>query len=400
MSRLPLTGPDSRCPIAGRTAGSAPPPGVLGNSLQVRADRLHLTAEAWCERYGPVFRFDIGARPVVGIGDAGAINAILRERPEGYRRSRVIQAVLNERGVNGVFSAEGRHWKRQRRLAVTALNANYLHRYFDVIRTATERLHGRWGAAARSGVAIDVQRDLMLLTVDVTSALAFGRDLNTIERADQELQRHVETVFPMVARRITAPVAYWRWVKLPADRALDRSLAALRVELRSFVDQARARMQARPELRDHPENFLESMLAAQDAEGTYSDEEIVGNTFTMLLAGEDTTANTIAWSTWFLARHPDVQARLRHEADEVLDDQPFANDYETVAGLWLRRGGAQGDHARQARGAGPGHSGTGRRHDRRDADPRRDGPPPAHAPRRHAGGKLLATQGVRSPALA
>ena len=103
-----------------------------------------------------MFRFDLGPRRIVTIGDQEVINTILRERPEGYRRWRELKAILAELGNDGVFSAEGEDWKRQRRLAVTALNSNHLHRYFHIIHTATERLHRRLMQAARDGRALDI----------------------------------------------------------------------------------------------------------------------------------------------------------------------------------------------------------------------------------------------------
>jgi hypothetical protein len=78
-----------------------------------------------------------------------------------------------------------------------------------------------------------------------------------------------------------------------------------------FIEQARKRMSERPELSEEPENFLEAMLAAQREDGTFTDEEIIGNVFTLLVAGEDTTAHTLAWTSWFLAQHADVQGETR-----------------------------------------------------------------------------------------
>ena len=68
----------------------------------------------------------------------------------------------------------------------------------------------------------------MAYSVDVTSALAFGKDLNTLERGDGELQAHIARVFELLARRILSPVPYWRYVKPPADRAAEHSLEVLR----------------------------------------------------------------------------------------------------------------------------------------------------------------------------
>ena len=46
----------------------------------------------------------------------------------------------------------------------------------------------------------------------------------------------------------------------------------------------------------------------------------MSNVFTMLLAGEDTTAHTLSWATFLLARDPAAQARLADEARAVLGD--------------------------------------------------------------------------------
>ncbi len=306
---------------------------LLGNAHQVRTSRLHLTLEQWCQRYGPIFRFDLGPRRIVALGDVDEINAVLRDRPDGFRRWRELQRVVDEIVGPFVFQAEGDDWRRQRRLAITALNSNHLQRYFHVVATASERLHQRLTTAARDGRSLDIAAELTAFTVDVTSALAFGHDLNTVQRGDSELQGHIQRSFEMLGRRTFAPVPYWRWVRLPADRALDRSLTVLHSAAATFIEQARRRMVERPELREAPENFLEAMLAAQDADGSFSDEEIIGNTLGFMNAGEDTTAYTMAWTLWFLAGSPTVQERWAREAQEVMGERPLLTDYETVEEL-------------------------------------------------------------------
>src|SRR5580693_5581536 len=181
------------------------PPGLplLGNLHQTwHLDRAHLVVEGWADRYGPIFKFRVGRRLTVVVSDVDEINRVLRERPEGYRRWREIETGFQEMGFPGVFSVEGDAWRRQRRLAVTALNSNHLHRHFHVIRTATERLHRRLSDSARDGRSIDLTRELTSYAVDVTSTLAFGHDLNTLERGENELQRHIQQVFNVLNFRI------------------------------------------------------------------------------------------------------------------------------------------------------------------------------------------------------
>ena len=144
---------------------------LLGNAHQLmRASRVHTVCERWAGRGGPIVRVDIGRRRLVGISDADEIHRILRERPQGFRRwrdqevvSREISMLAGESSAAGVFIAEGEDWKRQRRLVITALNTNHLHRYFHVIRTATERLHRRLarGGRGRSGAGDHQGADLL-----------------------------------------------------------------------------------------------------------------------------------------------------------------------------------------------------------------------------------------------
>jgi cytochrome P450 len=129
------------------------------------------------------------------------------------------------------------------------------------------------------------------------------------------------------------PIPYWRWFKLPADRALERSVVEIRRAVSEFIEQARTRIREQPELREAPENFLEGMLVAQEMDDNYTNEEIVGNTLAILTAAEDTTALTLGWAMWFLASRPHVQERLAQEACEVLGEHTFLCEHESAAQL-------------------------------------------------------------------
>ena len=297
---------------------------LLGNLLQLDLKQLHRVLDRWANEFGTLFAFELGRRPVVVIADPELIQTILRNRPKSYRRLGTIEPVFNEMGITGVFSAEGEDWKRQRRLTAHALDANHLRQFFPTLMKVTERLRNKWATAADKERTGDVQQDLMRYTVDVTTNLAFGYDMNTLETEGDVIQEHLEKIFPMINRRINAAFPYWRYFKLPADRALDRSLVAIRETIKGFVTRGRERLAQNPELADHPANLLEAMLGARDEGGSaFTDEEIYGNVLTMLLAGEDTTANTMAWVLHFMIEHPEVQTRMATEASHVVGGAGF-----------------------------------------------------------------------------
>ena len=216
---------------------------------------------------------------------------------------------------------------------MAGFDPGHVKAYFPSLLKVTLRLQRRWQEAARSGAVIDLQADLMRFTVDAIAGLAFGAEVNTLESDDDVIQRHLDRIFPALFRRTLAPVRYWRYLRLPADRALERSVGEVKVAIEGFIAQARARLQADPDLRLHPRNLLEAMISAADQRGSgVDDRDVAGNVLTMLLAGEDTTANTLAWMIHLLQRHPQALRRAQDEVRRVAPD-PARYTAEQMSGL-------------------------------------------------------------------
>jgi cytochrome P450 len=294
---------------------------LIGSALQIRRESLHQTLEQWSREYGASFRFRIAWQEYVVISDPETIAAVLRDRPDGFKRRRRLEETARELGFNGLFSANGDTWKRQRPMVVNGLNPVHVKAFFPTLVKVTERFARRWHRAAAAGAAIDLLSDLMRYTVDVTAGLAFGVDVNTTESDQEVIQSHLDKLFPALFQRVMAPVPYWRYVKLPRDRQLDRHLAALERAVDGFIGEARRRLVQQPELREQPSNLIEAMIAARDREDSkLTDADVSGNVLTMLLAGEDTTATTLAWIIWFLHRNREVMDRASREVKEVLGD--------------------------------------------------------------------------------
>ena len=306
----------------------------IGNWHQMDTLRMHCALETWSERYGPLFRFRIGRRNIVGIADSAIIGTILKDRPEGFRRTRLLETVFREMGFCGVFAANGDAWRAQRKMVMAAFDTRHVKTYFPFMARVTERFYRRWADHASRGVAFDLQADLMRYTVDVVAGLAFGEDVNTIESIDETIQTHLNHVFPMIMRRTSAPFPYWRWVRLPADRALDRHLAVVHTEVAEFIRKARARLEATPQLRSAPSNLIEAMLVERETPGSdLTDYDVASNVVTMLLAGEDTTAHTLAWLIHLATQNAGVVRRLSEEAHGVLGDLHFAERIELASAL-------------------------------------------------------------------
>jgi cytochrome P450/nitrite reductase/ring-hydroxylating ferredoxin subunit len=307
---------------------------LLGNYLQMHKDQIHTDMEHWAETFGPIYRINLAGRDAVVLSEGEWIDRILHNRPDTFRRASAIETLSREVGTVGAFSAEGETWRRHRRPVVQALDAHHLRAFLPTLVNVTRRLQRRWEQAAAEGRPVHAQHDLMQYAVDVTTNLAFGYDMNTLEGRGGEVQHHLERILPKINRRLNAPFPYWHYIRLPADRAFDKSVAAVREAIGCMIGAARERLAQSPELAAHPRNFLEAMVAAQArGEASLSDDEIFSNAFTLLLAGEDTTANTISWVLHFMCRHADVQRRMQDEVAAVLGDAAVLTDLREAAQL-------------------------------------------------------------------
>ncbi len=308
---------------------------LVGNLHQLfPLDRLHLKLEKWADTHGDIFRIRYGPRPVLVITDRIAVRRMLLDRPDGFRRAAILEAAAADMRLKGVFAAEGEDWRRQRRIVTGALNRTRLKTLFPTLQGMVERLQRCWERAADERQPVNLCQDLMRFTVDVTMQLAFGIDPNTQETDGPVIQRHLDKVFPVLHRRVFFPYPIWRYFRLPSDRTLDRALDALQEEVGEMVRTARARMKSDPGLAQDPTNFLESILAALEQEDSdFSDEEVFANAGTLLLAGEDTTANTIAWAVHYMTAYPEHFQRIRNEVDALTGPHRTLLDMEQTRKL-------------------------------------------------------------------
>jgi cytochrome P450 len=218
-------------------------------------------------------------------------------------------------------------------MVMASFAPHHVKAYFPSLKRVAERLQRRWRKAAAQmaeqgprHTGVDLQSELKRYTTDAVAGLAFGTEVNTLETEEHAIQAHMDAILAGVYRRGLAPFPYWRYITTPADKRLYNSLQAVGDAIRGFIAQARARIEADPSLREQPTNLLEAMIAAADEPGSgVGDRDMEGNVQDMLFAGEDTTANTLAWMIHLLWRNP---AALARAVEEVRTLVPRLEDLE------------------------------------------------------------------------
>lgn len=296
---------------------------LIGNALQLKPQRMHLQFEAWARRFGPFYKLRIGPRrTILVVADHKAIGTLLRDRPEGFGRSRRLAEISKEMGLpSGVFCANGETWRRQRRMVMAGLDPWHVKRFYPALLDVARQLAQRCSQAARRREPIDMQAELTRYCVETMTGLAFGAQADSLRNGSHMIRQHLDTIFPTLFKRMFSLLPVWRWRHSRADAEMEASVRAILATVEALVADARERMAIQPERYQHPDNLLEAMISAADQpDSEIDDNQVAGNVVTMLLGGDDTTANTIAWTIHLLWENPPTLERARDEVSKVCGD--------------------------------------------------------------------------------
>jgi cytochrome P450 len=207
-------------------------------------------------------------------------------------------------GPSSVLTSVGDRHMRQRKLLLPPFHGEAVQRYVEMIAQVAEREIDAWPVGQPFALAPRMQA----VTLDVIMAGVFGIE-GMPARGTME-HRMRETIRRLV-RVSTRPL--WQLVELHnIGRTEPRGVlrAALKVVDRQLHGAIRARRAAgtRPGATD----VLSLLLEARDEEGrALTDHELRDELLALVLAGHETTANSLAWTVERLLRAPAAYGRLR-----------------------------------------------------------------------------------------
>lgn len=117
---------------------------------------------------------------------------------------------------------------------------------------------------------------------------------------------------------------------LPVERGVAKDIEVMNKFAQEILD---ARKKETPEQMAERYDLLSLFMSRKDAEGEdFSDEYLRDMVLNMILAGRDTTAQSLAWTFYLLAQNPHIQEKAREEVDRVMGADGIP-DYDTLKGL-------------------------------------------------------------------
>jgi cytochrome P450 len=204
------------------------------------------------------------------------------------------------------LTSEGDFWLRQRRLIQPAFGRERIAGYAPVMVELTDRLTAGW----RDGETRDLHADMTRLTLEIIARAMFGADVS--EQA-VVVGEAVAVLAEALVRRFQSVLRLPPVIPTPANLRRLRCARQIDAILYDIIEKRRA-------AKEVGDDLLGILIRACDEDdgSRMTDQQLRDEAITLFLAGHDTTALTLTWGLYLLARHPEVARALERELDEVL----------------------------------------------------------------------------------
>jgi cytochrome P450 len=287
---------------------NALPPGpkgsfLLGSLRDFSHRRLDFFLDV-ARTHGDLASYRFGPRRIFQLGHPDLIEQVLVTDARHYVKhfgARVYTPVLG----NGLVTSEGDFWLRQRRLSQPAFLKARVLSYAPVMAELTDRMLDTW----QPGELRDVNFEFSSLTSAIALKTLFGLD----DPGDREaFTTHLRAAFILLGERLRSVVKLPLWFPTPRNVGIRRAIAHLDRVVNGFVVRGKAR-------KEPGNDLLSRLIAARDEDGSaMTDRQLRDEAMTLYLAGHETTALTLSWSWYLLAKHPKAEEKLVAEWRAVL----------------------------------------------------------------------------------
>lgn len=308
-------------PLATGVRSLPPGPGypAFAQGLRYIRDPLGFLSH-YQRRFGDVFtiRFPFFGR-VVYVASPELVKEVFTGSPAVFHAGEANATVLEPAlGPSSVLTLDDAAHLRQRKLLLPPFHGERVRRYGEMIEEVTHREMETWPVGEPFALRPHTQR----ITLSVILRAVFGiSDEARIDRATELIDRfagRVSTIirFPYL-RRDLGPASPWRRF-IRARAALDDFIFE-EIELR------------RAEAGEERDDVLSLLLRARHDDGSpMSDSELRDELVTVVGAGHETTATTLAWAVERLLRNPRALGLLRESIAAGRGDYLEATVRETL----------------------------------------------------------------------
>lgn len=289
----------------------------LGNLLTISRKGMYpMIRKSW-DTYGDGFRIMLGGLSMNVFLKPDDIKHVFLTNRHKYGKRQAYDGIRMLVG-NGLLTSEGDEWRERRRVMQPAFHRPSIMEMCSDMTDAGVRLLEDWEREYEDGQSIEIYSEMMHVTLDIIGRTLFNIDLSSsADKTAQAFHSALEILSVRGNNLLNLPMS----IPTPSNRKLKKALTTLDEMVFQLV-------QDRLKMDNPPKDLLSMLLAAKGEDGEpLPVEDVRDEIITMFLAGHETTAIALTWTWYLLAQHPEVEAKLHEEWDNVLGGRiPTSDD--------------------------------------------------------------------------
>lgn len=287
----------------------------IKHSLEILQNPLPFHLQNF-EKLGDIFRLKIGLTNSVFFSrNAALAEYVLQKNQKNYKKSKIQTQDLAKYVGTGLLTAEGEHWRTQRRLIQPAFHKKQLNKLTESINNAISEEYSKITPYTVVNV-FPVFNDLAFQTV-VKSLFSSAVDQNSINR----LQYITEAAQRMMVKELRQPyLGWWFTASGKIKKHIDLTIEARQI-LKTIVNERKSSGK-------RADDLLDMLLDAKYDDGSAMQEaQLLDEILILFTAGHETTANALTFTCQLLAQHPEWQDKI---FDEVTSNKNQGDDLMTT----------------------------------------------------------------------
>ncbi|KAK3850882.1 hypothetical protein Pcinc_042438 [Petrolisthes cinctipes] len=267
-------------------------------------------------------------KPVLMIGDPDIVKAVLiKDFDHFVDRRKAVFASKRDKIFSGILTVlTGEQWKGVRSLLSPIFTSGKMKGLFRLVEQKADELTAYIHREIKANSKIKIRKAFGFYSLEVISSCAFGMETNTLADGDSIFNQKVQAMSKISTGRVIKFLFFMLFPKL--FQALGVNLTVPETEF--FKEVVEEAMRKRENQEHKRGDFLDLMMEARKDQNnpnakpnkyTITDELVVSNAILFILAGFDTTANTLCFVAYMLALNPEEQQRLRQEVRDIIKDE-------------------------------------------------------------------------------
>ncbi|XP_034554756.1 cholesterol 24-hydroxylase-like [Notolabrus celidotus] len=299
---------------------------LLGHSpsfLKVMKEggNVHDTFLGWVEIYGPVCRVNALHYVLLLVACPEATKEVLMspKYPKDKFLYKRLFYLFDERFLgNGLVTAQDHElWYKQRRIMDPAFSSLYLRGLMGTFNERAEKLMTKLTEMADDKTEANMLHLVNCVTLDVIAKVAFGVDLDLLHNSSP-FPEAIETCLKGMVYYIRDSLFKYKPKNWPFIKDVRKACRLLRTTGAKWIQERKTAMKNGDEV---PKDILTQIMKTAGKEGNMSKEDeefMLDNFVTFFIAGQETTANQLAFCIMELGRHPDILQKAKKEVDDVI----------------------------------------------------------------------------------